>query len=127
MSPSNIPPPGNGSDQPPQLNLRFYGHLTLQGTWVAVCIDLNLAVERPTWEEALAAVLQQAQGYINVVLETEDRSSISYLIPRPAPWIDHALYHLACAACFIRQLKKLMVCLTETFFLPVPISQYSPV
>lgn len=127
MSPSKTPPHGNGcSDRPLQLNLRFYGYRTLRGNWLAVCIDLNLAVERPTWESALEAVIRQAQGYINAVLDTEDISSISYLLPRPAPWKHYLIYHAACTVSLIRQLKKRIICLNETFFLPVPLSQCSP-
>jgi hypothetical protein len=127
MSSKNIPSADNVcSVSPPELKLRFYGHRTLRWTWIAVCIDLNLAVERPTWESALEAVREQARGYINAVLETDDKSSISYLLHRPAPWIDHLLYHVACTVCLVRQVKQLIVCLNETFFVPVPLSQYSP-
>ncbi len=111
----------NPESTPKEIVLRFYGYRTWRGPWIAVCIDLNLAVERPTWEEALKAIRQQARGYVDTVLETEDKDSISYLLPRPAPWKDHLIYHVACVAIFVRQLKKWFICLSETF----PLPQYS--
>ena len=120
MSPANIPRKVY-PEIPTQLKLRYYGYRTLRGPWIAVCIDLNLAVERPSWEEALKAVRQQAQGYINAVLKTEDKASLSYLLPRPAPWKDYFIYHVACAVGIVRQFKKLLICLSET----LPLPQYS--
>jgi hypothetical protein len=125
MSPSKTPSEVC-PEIPVTLTLRFYGYRTLRGPWIAVCIDLNLAVERPTWEEALKAIRQQVRGYINAVVAAEDKASISYLLPRPAPWKDHLIYRVACAVGFFRQLKKRLICLNETFFLPVPLPQCSP-
>lgn len=124
MSPSKTP--SKVCPVPDQLNLRYYGYRTGRGPWIAVCIDLNLAVERPTWEQALKAVRQQARGYINAVINTEDKASIAYLLPRSAPWKHRLIYHAACTIGLARQLRDRLICLNETFFVSVPLRKCSP-
>ena len=72
--------------------IRCYGYRTAHGTWIASCIDLSLMVERPSKEESVQALHDQILLYVQSVLDTEDKESISYLLPRPAPWKDYMMY-----------------------------------
>ncbi len=73
--------PQNASQK---INIRCYGYRTWHGSWVASCIDLSLMVERPSMEESIKALQEQIILYIQSVLDTEDKESIYYLLPRPA-------------------------------------------
>lgn len=76
------------------MKIRCYAYRTRQKTWIASCIDLSLMVERPSLEGSLQALHEQIELYVQDVLDTEDKDSISYLLPRPAPWRDFAVYYL---------------------------------
>lgn len=84
---------------PSIMSFRCYGYRTWHGTWIASCIDLSLMVERPSKEDSIQALLDQIVLYIESVLDTEDKESTSYLIPRPAPFREKLLYQLITAAC----------------------------
>jgi hypothetical protein len=103
-----------------EYTLRFYGHRTLRGNWKAVCVDLDLAVERPTREEAIQAIYQQVTGYLKVVFETKDRESLAYLFPRPAPWKDQLIFKIIRVICWPQYIARwlLCLCLVERFQLP---------
>ncbi len=103
-----------------EFTLRCYGHRTLRGTWKAVCVDLDLAVERPTRDEAIQAIHQQVTGYLKSVLETNDNKSLAYLLPRPAPWKDRAIFKIIRTLCWPQYIARwlLCLCLVERFSLP---------
>jgi|WetSurMetagenome_2_1015567.scaffolds.fasta_scaffold525189_1 hypothetical protein len=84
---------------PQKMSLRCYGYRTWQGSWIASCIDLSLMVERSSREESIQALLEQIVIYIQSVFDTEDKESISYLFPRPAPLREKILYQIISAAC----------------------------
>ena len=105
MSPENIPAkvhPGS----PPSLKLRCYGYRTRSGAWIASCIDLSLMVERASMQESIQALQEQIVLYVQSVLDTEDKKSISYLLPRPAPWREKLIYQLISMACRFKRICK---------------------
>jgi hypothetical protein len=100
MSPENVPR---------KMDVRCYGYKTRRRTWVASCIDLSLMVERPSMEESIHALHDQIVLYVQSVLDTEDKESISYLLPRQAPWHDYVIYYLISLAVWLRRLLKIPV------------------
>jgi len=96
MDPKNVPK---------KMDIRCYGYRTRHGTWIASCIDLSLMVERPSREESLQALHDQIVLYVQSVLDTEDKESISYLLPRPAPWHDYLIYYVISFAVWLRHLN----------------------
>lgn len=92
-------PPENASQK---ISIRCYGYRTWQGSWIASCIDLSLMVERPSMEESIKALQEQIILYIQSVLDTGDKESISYLLPRPAPFRERLFYQLIAIACRIK-------------------------
>ena len=118
MSPENIPANINPGS-PPSLKLRCYGYRTRSGAWIASCLDLSLMVERPSMEESIKALQEQIGLYVHSVLDTEDKNSISYLLPRPAPWRDQALYRFIALICHFRRIcKRFAFNFKEEFPLP---------
>ncbi len=103
MSPDNIP-------ERLVLRVRGYGHRTNRGTWVAACIDLDLIVERPSFEEAKAALRDQICSYIKAVVDTDDKESIYRLLDRPVPLWDRIKYY---SACMLHHLITSPVCFSE--------------
>ena len=89
MSPDNIP-------SKMVLRIRGYGHRTKRGTWIAACIDLDLYVERPSWEEAKAALHEQICSYVKAVVDTTDKKSVPQLLYRPVPLGERVKYYWAC-------------------------------
>jgi hypothetical protein len=110
MNPENIPP---------KMNVRCYGYRTRSGSWIASCVDLSLMVERPSMQESIKALQEQIVLYVRSVLDTEHKESISYLLPRPAPWSEQLLYQLISMACrFKRICKGTAFNFTEEYPLP---------
>lgn len=103
-----------------EYTLRFYGHITMRGTWKVVCVDLDLAVERPSLDDAIQAINQQTVGYLRTVCETNDQASLAYLLPRPAPLRDRLMYKLICVICWPQNIAKWLrcLCLVKRFSLP---------
>lgn len=97
MNPENIPQ---------KMNIRCYGYRTRNGSWIASCIDLSLMVERPSRQESIQALQEQIALYVKSVLDTEDKKSISYLLPRPAPWREKFIYQLISMACRFKRICK---------------------
>jgi len=105
MIPSNIPANLDSARNLFPLNLRCYGY-RWRGAWIASCIDLSLMVERSSMQESIQALQEQIILYIQSVLDTEDTKSISYLLPRPAPWHEKLIYHLVSIACRFNRICK---------------------
>ena len=87
--------------RPENLTLRCYGYQTLENKWVVKCIDLALVVEEDTIEEAKKSLEDSVVGYINTVIETNDKESIPRLLKRKSPLSDRLHYH------FIASIVKL--------------------
>ncbi len=108
--------PQNASQK---INIRCYGYRTWHGSWVASCIDLSLMVERPSMEESIKALQEQIILYIQSVLDTEDKESIYYLLPRPAPFREKLFYYFIAMACkFKRVCKGLVFNFKKEYLLP---------
>lgn len=74
------------------LILRCYGYKTPRNTWIAKCIDLDLATEEDTFQEARRSLEEAIEGYIETVLDTEDKESIVRLLQRKSPIRDRLIY-----------------------------------
>jgi len=98
---------------PRKMVIRGYGRRTSRDTWIIVCIDLDLVIERDSFEEAMAAMREQIIGYVKAVRDTDDKESFSYLLPRRAPMGDRVKYHLLKTVCLFHQLKDRLVCFSE--------------
>jgi len=62
------------------------------GQWVALCIDLGLAVQADTCEEVKAKLESQINDYVHEAL-TVDRAHAAELLNRPAPLRYRLEYH----------------------------------
>jgi hypothetical protein len=81
------------------LVLRCYGYKTRRNTWLAVCIDLTLAVEEDTLEAAKAEMEAQIKSYFETVFATDDGSSTAHLVFRRAPLKDLLIYYFVKTLC----------------------------
>ena len=88
---------------------RCYGYKTRRGSWIASCIDLSLMVERSSLEESKDALREQIILYIQSVLDTEDKESLAYLLPRPAPFYEKIIYYSIAVACIFELICKRFV------------------
>ena len=100
-------------DIPRKMMIRGYGRRNSRGTWIVVCIDLDLVVERASFEEAMVAMREQIISYVKAVLDTSDKKSITHLLFRPAPMGDRLKYHFFRMVCSFHQLKKSLFCFSE--------------
>lgn len=78
--------------KPSDLILRCYGYERRDGTWYAVCIDLNLDAEGSSINDVKRSLNHAIRGYLETVSEGEDCDSLVHLIWRPAPLKDRVLY-----------------------------------
>ena len=83
-----------GALKPAQLVLRCYGYRTKEGTWVGVCLDLNLATEADSLDGLRRKMNETIDSYLETVLDTEDKESIPRLLYRRAPLRDWLKYYL---------------------------------
>ncbi|MEA1049250.1 hypothetical protein U5801_05445 [Lamprobacter modestohalophilus] len=79
---------------PNQLRLRCYAEHQGPRLWVAVCIDLCLAAQGETCEEARNKLDAQIDQYVEEAF-TVDRAYFDQLIPRKAPLRQRVKYYLA--------------------------------
>lgn len=63
-----------------------------EGLWVAMCIDLTLAVQGDTLDEVKAKLGEQITEYVHTAL-TVDHAYAEQLLSRVAPWRYRAEYH----------------------------------
>lgn len=71
--------------------LRCYGERT-EGQWVVVCLDLCLAVQADTFDEARERLDAQINSYLRDALEGQDREHADYLLSRRSPasmWVKY--------------------------------------
>lgn len=78
--------------KPSSLLLRCYARRS-EGVWVAVCIDLCLAAQADTFEEARAKLDAQIMDYVYDALAGEDRAHAEELLSRRAPLSQRLEYH----------------------------------
>jgi len=57
-------------------------------------------------EESIKALQEQIILYIQSVLDTEDKESIHYLLPRPAPFQEKLFYQLIAIACKFKRICR---------------------
>lgn len=79
--------------RPENLILRCYGYRTSHGTWALKCIDLNIAEEEDTLPKAKQALEDAIRSYIEAVMDTDDKSSISALLTRKSCVQDRIRYN----------------------------------
>ncbi len=80
------------------LILRCYVEREADGTWFAMCIDLNLYARA----ESDHAVKQKMHGFIKEYISealTKDVDYVGDLIPRRAPWPFRLKYHWIALQC----------------------------
>lgn len=108
--------------RPEDLFLRCYAYQRRDGSWYAVCIDLNLDAEAPSLNAVRASLEHAITGYLQTVLETGDKESLLHLIRRPAPTKDFVRYHTI--KTFKRAARFIRSCVT--FQEPVPMQLVLP-
>lgn len=89
--------------KPEKLVLRCYGYKSKNAPFVGICIDLNLAVQADSPDELRKKMSEAIIGYIETVLDTDDKASIPQLIARKAPLRDILIYNLIKCIDYIRQ------------------------
>lgn len=96
VDPARLSRKDNRTVRPRQLALRCYIRKSgrVEGRWVAHCIDLDLWAVGSSLEGAKKSLEEAILGYLETVLETEDRESIPRLLQRRAPLGYIALWHL---------------------------------
>ena len=80
--------------RPNDLILRCYGHKIKNNRWFGVCLELNLAAEAESPEQLREKLFNMIKSYIDTVLDTDDKDSISQLLIRRAPLYNWAIYYL---------------------------------
>jgi len=65
------------------------------GLWVAVCIDLCLAAQGDTLEEAKEKLHSQIVDYVYDACVGEDKAYVEQLLKRKAPLSQRLTYYLA--------------------------------
>ena len=79
-----------------ELVLRCYGRRT-GDQYVVVCIDLGLAAQAGSMEEARRKLFAQIQEYLYDALAGDDQEHADYLLTRKAPLSQIATYYLVAA------------------------------
>ena len=83
--------------------LRCYGYRSKKGSYVGVCLELNLAAEAKSPHALRQKMNEVIATYIEAVIDTEDKESIDRLLNRHAPSHDFLIYYLIRLALFIRR------------------------
>jgi hypothetical protein len=78
--------------RPDRLVLRCYAE-NVSGQWQAFCLDLSLASQADTFEEAQGKLRAMIAEYVYDALSGEDRLHADMLLSRKAPWRDRVKYH----------------------------------
>ena len=76
------------------LIVRCYAYRTPRNTWIAKCIDLDLVTEEDSFQEAKESLTEAIDGYIEAVLDTNDKESIPRLLQRKAPAVERIKYEI---------------------------------
>lgn len=78
--------------RPESLSLRCYAERETDGTWFAMCVDLNLAVQGDSVKEVRAKLHNLIDQYVREAF-TVDEDYFDSLIPRKAPLSFLIRYH----------------------------------
>lgn len=84
-----------------ELILRCYAKEE-EGAWVAVCLDLNLAAQADSVDEAKQKLLSMIESYVTEALTTDSRYA-DQLLTRKAPWAEWVKYYYFCAKTALHQ------------------------
>jgi hypothetical protein len=93
------------SMKPIDLILRCYGYRK-GNKWIGVCVDLDIAAEADSLDDLKNKLNSMIHSYVETVCDTEDKSSIPYLIKRRSPLPDWFRYYLTVALCRIANRKR---------------------
>jgi len=91
--------------KPNDLFLRCYAEKH-DDQWEAFCLDLTLAAQGSTFEEARQALHEQISEYIHDALVGEDREYAGYFLRRKAPLQYWLKYYTIKAFCRVRKIKN---------------------
>lgn len=89
--------------KPTDLILRCYGYRRKDGTWYAVCIDLNLDAEGSSVKDVKRSLNYAIHGYFDTIAEIENGESLAHLIRRPAPLKERVFYQVIRLAHSVRR------------------------
>ncbi len=78
--------------RPQDLVVRCYAE-THENQWQAICIDLNLAAQGDSFEDAREKLTEQILDYLEDALVGEDKEFAGHLLNRPAPLEYRLKYH----------------------------------
>lgn len=87
---------------PNKLILRCYGYRTRKGTWYGVCLNFDIAVEANSQDQLRQKMHDVLVSYLETVTDTENKTSIPYLLSRRAPIKDWLTYYGIRILLFIR-------------------------
>ncbi|MEA2108617.1 MAG: hypothetical protein U9P07_04280 [Pseudomonadota bacterium] len=90
---------------PSQLILRSYGYYN-DKKWIGLCIDFDIAVQAHTEAELKKKMQDAIKSYIETVLNTDNKESISELLNRKAPPLSIIKFHLISALMEFRHLRR---------------------
>ena len=91
--------------RPEDLKLRGYVEPERDGSWFAICIDLNLAAHGESAEEAKNKLHNQIRDYIEEAF-MDDSAYFNDLVPRVAPLSFRLKYRLIDIMCRVRDNAK---------------------
>lgn len=75
-----------------EMIIRFFGYQE-NDVWYAFCLDLNLAVQASSMEQARSKILDMASDYLHDALIGEDKSHCNELLSRKAPLTIFVKYY----------------------------------
>ena len=78
-----------------QLLLRCYAKRTNEGKWYAMCIDLNVDAEADGIPDVKISLERAIIGYLETVIDADDRSSLETLLYRPSSRPHRLFYGIA--------------------------------
>lgn len=82
--------------------LRCYAEQQTQDLWIAVCIDLNLAVQGESYRSVRKKLNAQIDDYLYDAMVGDDHQYVDQLIPRYAPLKFFLKYYLSYLRVYIR-------------------------
>lgn len=83
------------------LMLKCYAERERDGSWFAVCIDLNLVAQGESLDSVKIKLHQQVRDYLEEAV-TDDAAYFGDLIPRPAPLSFRLKFYLLELICKLR-------------------------
>jgi len=98
---------------PFNLKLRGFSQKEPDGSWLAVCIDLNLVAQGDSQKESREKLHNMISGYLEEAL-TEDEKYFDDLVPRKSPFICLVRYY------WIALLSKITHHSSQQFFTEYP-------